>query len=480
MDKEISRALRPFQRKLAAEAALRAACVSGAAVLPVWLALALARRCLGGAGGRLEALMLPAWALLLAALYALRYRPTRRRLAERLDALCGQDRVATALAFSRDGGVLCCLQREDTARRLAQVGVRALRVRWPFAQLWVCLALLLMIAAVPLLPGGVIERVQAALPGFARQESEEAAALRAMMEALREEVEQSGIDAAEREKLLGRIDELLQRLGEGHADIAAVQEIRDAMTGMAQTVQELTPRDTYTAAMTEYERLRQLGEAIYEGNMDVVAMVLESMGSRLKEKTGMEQVNALMDLVYDVNGSLAKPLRDGSQEALRQGMMTFAAGLESAAELSYNGRDNAQMIDTAFETLETYIRDYLGAPEEGERYDPFAGMEGGQGADAPAPEQSGAAAGEKPQSPMETEYVYDPPQALKASGYQPGALDAGGGRQRIAADAPGRPAGAVPYGKVYGAYYAAYLEAIGDEAFPQALRETAQTYINGL
>lgn len=53
MDKEISRALRPFQRKLAAEAALRAACVSGAAVLPVWLALA--RRCLGGAGGRLEA-----------------------------------------------------------------------------------------------------------------------------------------------------------------------------------------------------------------------------------------------------------------------------------------------------------------------------------------------------------------------------------------------------------------------------------------
>ena len=68
MEKEISRALRPFQKKLAAEAALRAVCVSGLFALPVWLALALARRCFGGAVGRPEALMLPVWALLAAAL----------------------------------------------------------------------------------------------------------------------------------------------------------------------------------------------------------------------------------------------------------------------------------------------------------------------------------------------------------------------------------------------------------------------------
>ena len=81
MEKEISRALRPFQKKLAAEAALRAVCVSGLFALPVWLALALARRCFSGAVGRPEALMLPVWALLAAALYALRYRPTQKRLA---------------------------------------------------------------------------------------------------------------------------------------------------------------------------------------------------------------------------------------------------------------------------------------------------------------------------------------------------------------------------------------------------------------
>ena len=131
MEKEISRALRPFQKKLAAEAALRAVCVSGLFALPVWLALALARRCFGGAVGRPEALMLPVWALLAAALYALRYRPTQKRLAARLDALCGMDRVATAMEFSGDSGVLCRLQREDTADRLKKTDVRALPMRWP-------------------------------------------------------------------------------------------------------------------------------------------------------------------------------------------------------------------------------------------------------------------------------------------------------------------------------------------------------------
>ena len=152
MEKEISRALRPFQKKLAAEAALRAVCVSGLFALPVWLALALARRCFGGAVGRPEALALPVWALLAAALYALRYRPTQKRMAARLDALCGMDRVATAMEFSGDSGVLCRLQREDTADRLEKTDVRALPMRWPKRALAACCVLAAMIAAAPLLP----------------------------------------------------------------------------------------------------------------------------------------------------------------------------------------------------------------------------------------------------------------------------------------------------------------------------------------
>ena len=356
-------------------------------------------------------------------------------------------------------------------------------MRWPKKALAACCVLAAMLAAVPLLPEAAVERVRALVAAAApetQQESEEIAALREMMQTLRADVAESDIDAAERDKLVARLDELLTRLDEGYADIAAVQEIRDAMTGMEQTVQELTPRDTYTAAMIEYESLQKLGEAIYDQNMDTVVMILDSMGRRLHEKTGMEQVDALMNLVYDVNGSLAKPLRDNSQEQLRQAMMMFAGGLESAAEMVYNGRDNTQMIDTALETVETYIRDYLGVPEEGERYDPFAHMDYGKGSKPSGAPSAEAANVEKPKSRMETEYVYDPPEALKASGYQPGALNERGERQRLSADTRERPMGAVPYGEVYGRYYAAYLSMIEDETFPQALREAAQAYMNGL
>ena len=89
-------------------------------------------------------------ALLAAALYALCYRPTQKRLAARLDALCGMDRVATAMEFSGDSGVLCRLQREDTADRLKKTDVRALPMRWPKKALAACCVLAAMLAALAL------------------------------------------------------------------------------------------------------------------------------------------------------------------------------------------------------------------------------------------------------------------------------------------------------------------------------------------
>lgn len=72
------------------------------------------------------------------------------------------DRVATAMEFSGDSGVLCRLQREDTADRLEKTDVRALPMRWPKKALAVCCVLAAMIAAAPLLPEAEVERMRAA------------------------------------------------------------------------------------------------------------------------------------------------------------------------------------------------------------------------------------------------------------------------------------------------------------------------------
>lgn len=485
MKREMKRAMRPFHVRLAAEALIRAACVSGAFILPVWLMLALAQRIFGMGGAWRPAWLAAAWLLLFAMLYACRYRPARKKAARRMDELCGLDRIATAMEFAESDGVLCRMQREDAAQRLAAINPKALRISLPVPAAVVCLLLGCAVLAVPYIPQGTTERIRTriveAFPGLMPQESEETAALRRMIEDLRGEVESSDIKQTDKAALLARLDEIYGRLSSGYVDIAILQEIRDAMNGMQETVKELTPRDTYMAAMIEFESLRFLGEAIYDQNMDVVIMILESFGRQLQEKKGMEQVDALMSLAYDVNSSLAKPLRDNGQEQLRQGMMAFAAGLETAAQMVYNGRDNAKIIEMSLDTIETYIRDYLGVPEEGERYDPYANKVYEQ----QAPNGSGISAGavvreEKPLRRTETEYVYDPPKALKASGYVPGALDEHGEQQRIKAEQRERATGTVPYGEVYGAYYADYLGMLSDESFPQELRGVAEAYMNGL
>jgi len=485
MKKELDRALRPFRARLTAEAVIRSACVSGVFVLPVWLMLALLKRVFGMGSERLSVWMLLAFAVLFAVLYGCRYRAAGKKAARRIDALCGLDRIATAMEFAENDGVLCRLQREDAARRLSAIDPKQLRISLPVPAAAACFLLAAAIAATARMPQSMAERFRAfavdVIPALEQQESEEVAALREMIEAMRQEVESSDIKETDRVKLLARLDEISARLSSGFVELAALQEIGAAMDSMQETVKELTPRDTYMAAMIEYESLRFLGEAIYDQNMDVVIMILESMGRQLYEKTGMEQVDALMSLAYDVNASLAKPLRDNSQDQLRQGMMAFAAGLETAAQMVYNGRDNAAIIGMSLDTIETYIRDYLGVPEAGERYDPYANRVYEQ----PSQTGSGASKGvivqiEKQLSPMETEYVYDPPKALKASSYTPGALNEQGEKQKIKAEQRERATGAVPYGEVYGDYYAEYLRTLDDEMFPQALRETAEAYMNGL
>ena len=72
------------------------------------------------------------------------------------------------------------------------------------------------------------------------------------------------------------------------------------------------------------------------------------------------------------------------------------------------------------------------------------------------------------------ETVFEPSRASLPEDYVPGALGADGQAQRIAA--PESVEGEVPFGEVYAAYYAAFLQ----EQLPTALRETAADYLMNL
>ena len=477
---DIRRALRPFTRRLALEGALRSAAAGALTVLPVWLALILLQR-IAGIGGKWAGRMPFVLAGVSALWYALFFRPTDKKTAARIDEAGLLARASTMVEFAGSDGVLQRLQREDAAARLKELPLSAIRISLPRRTLIACLFLTALTAAAALAPQAAYD----ALP-FAKsiqpQENPEAAMLREKLEQLRGQIDAAELKEADKEKLLAQLETLLLQLDAGRLDLAALSSIRAMMEEMSGVIVELTPRDTYAAVLLEFESLQPLGEAIFGGNMDIVTLVIDSMAHQLLTKDGMAQVDALMDLVYDVNASLAKPLRDKSQENLRQAMMMLASGLESAAELVYSRRDNTAMIETAFDGLKIYISEFLGVPLQQERYDPYADK---WWEDPNAPKQYSAAMripAEKEivLSPAETEHVYDPPKALGMSSYAPGEPDEKGGTQRILAPADEDRDGTVPYGTVYGAYYARYLEAAGGGALPEALREEAEAYFGGI
>lgn len=470
-------ALRPFRRRLAVEGVVRAGIAAGAAVLPCWLALSLVCRALA-ADWPVTVWMLAAYALVFAALYALKYRPTLKSLAGRLDATGQMDRMSTMVEFLQEDSVLHRMQREDAVRRLAAISPKALRITFSAPVLAVCICLAALIAAVPHIPDEAFARI----PGLQRAQSEEELMLLGRLEELREAVQSSELEPQDKEKLLAQVDSLFERMKAGRMEISAVQEIRRTMEQMTQTVAELTPRDTYTAAMLEFERLTALAEAIFDENMDVVTLVFDNIRYELAQKTGMEQVDALMNLVYDVNASLAKPLRDNSQETLRQGMMAFSAGLEMAADMVYNKRDNTRMIESAISSAEEYIREFLGVASDEERYDPYDEIRANR---AQNPGQISAAMRmpalpEVELSPTQTEYVYHPPEGLRRSSYAPGETGEDGKPQRILAPADEERDGTVPYGTVYSAYYAEYLKKADTDAIPAHLQDAAKAYFNGI
>ena len=476
-DIDMKRALAPFKRRLAAEAALRSVLASAMVVLPVWLGAAVYARLTGAAWGPARA-ALAVWGVLAALLYLLRLRPTDRAVAARLDALGLQDRTTAMVEFSGEDGVLYRLQREDAARKLQDISPKALRMSISKALVSVFLVLAALLVAAYLVSDSVVARI----PGVQVQESEEVVLLRGKIEELRAAVESGELKEADKQKLLAQLDILLEQTKTGRMELTALQEVRRMMEVMSATVVELTPRDTYAAAMLEFESLASLGEAIFKKNLDVVTLVFDGFAYQLTQYKDAQQVSVIMDLVYDINGSLAKPIRDNSQESIRQAMMALAGGLETAAEMVYSHRDNTQMIERSLYYAEESIREFLGAGEQQEeRYDPYAKTPEELAA-MPPPKYSAAMKIQTVTEPLptETEHVYNPPDSVFMGSYKPGVADGQGNVQRILAPRDEAQDGTVPYGEVYGTYYAGYLKARGEDAIPQELEDLAEAYFNGI
>lgn len=467
MDSDQRKALRPWRRRMAAEAALSSALWAGAFVLPLWMALAVVCR---GTGAHWTRYMPGAWALLAALLYLFRYRPTPRRVAGRIDQWVGGDRACTMVEFQKDDSLLCRLQREDALVRIGKADPSRLPIRFSALALAICLVSAAGVAAVHALP----DQAFAWLPFQPAVESEESRMLRGKVEQLRQEVEAAPLTQEEKDQLLEMLSLMEAQIGEGTMDISMLTEISRRMEAWTTAEDQQKPLASYTLALLEQESLRPLGEAILAQDMDAVGEALSAMGERLTALEGNQQVNALMGIVYDISATLKRPLQDEGQAKLTHTMVVLSGDLEGAAAMKYGHQGPNSAIEQALDKAELGIASFLSGDQayqesEDSEKDPSLPQ---------APSKfSASGQGEGVRLPSQTEYVYDPPQTA-AEDYVPGAPDAQGNPQRILAPQDESLDGTVPYGQVLSRYYAQYLDE--QSALPQDLWAVIGAYFDGM
>lgn len=462
---ELKRALAPFRRRLRREAALKSGVTAALAVLPLALA----------AEGVCRALRRPlpvpgfalcAWLMLAALLYALHDRPTLRETARRVDALGLHDAVGTAVEYRHSESGMCRMQRAQAVERVRAADPATLPVFVPKKRLVVCACLLAALCVICALP-------QAAQPDAeAVGQSDAAALLQARLDALRETILAAELRESDRAELLSELDSLQQRLGAGALDVTALAELSRRMDELSGSVGQLTPVDTYAEALMEIELLRPVGEAIAAEDEKRLDDALGALESSLTASSGTEQINALMDVVYAIGSSMRRPVRDERQDVLAHAFAVLSGEMESAAAMVYNRQDNTKKIADALDGVRMRVLDFWagkdlerrsGAQEEEETQRRLSHW-----ADKPGENEIDYAA---------VETVFDPRQCGAPEGYVPGALDAQGNRQAIAAPQEA-VAGEVPYGEVFARAYAAFLS--GRDQLPQELQEAASAYFLSL
>lgn len=465
--------MRPFFQRVVMESALLSLATGLLTALPVWLAVAVLERATGACGKVL--MFMPLLAKVLAVLYfALLFRPTLKKTAARLDRAGLLDAASTMVEFAGNDGLLYRLQREETAKQLEGVSPRAIPIHIPTKRLIACTVLACMIALVPVLPDSLF-----AWGGRAAGEREEIVMFRQSIAAQRERLLVSALNENARAEISAALDALDGQADEGIADLSALAEISRRLDEGA--TESSGPLNSYAEALLKCEKLRPVGEALQTENMAKISAALAEVENAVKVLSGNDRVNAIMDIVYEISSTLRHPVRDERDNRLAHAFTVFSGDLEGAASVTLEGRNSDLQIHRAFTALETRIaKFYTEDPEEqAEKKQENAGA--GEPDNAHYSHWTAQPVQEEIKLiPAEVEQIYHPSDAALSSGYVPGMIKSDGTVDRIPAPKDASQDGTVPYGTVYGNYYAKYLEQVRQGQVPQELLDIMEQYFNGL
>ena len=459
----IKETLKPFMKRLRAEALIRSAvlacmiaagvacCMGMVHVIIPWLICELV----------IILIFFGLFAVAFALVFLLRYCPSNRDVARRLDSLGMSERVETMLEFEHSAAPAVRLQREDTLGRLQSIQPELLRLR--ISKLLSVLCALFVICATVLL---FIPEVNA----FSRHP---------IINDLGEMVEDSYISDEFREDLEQIMEDLEEMLEQSENDRDKEQAMEDAMGQIDESVQKENSHEDLGEALQNYHDLKELGEAIQNGDKEGVSSALDQLREEMtdnpeKQESVADQLqNALENSGVDPENDLYEAL-ENMKDGLKDPDQPPEETMDQAESEITNALDKQQNAENLGEQMKEELENAKPSTPDGED----SGEQGEQG-------QNGSQ--NKEEQPGQGDQ-----QGGSSGGSEGSSGDnqTGGGNEgaggNTSSDANMKDkivdpdAGQVNYGSVYAGYVADFLEKAEGGKIPDSVAEAMNEYLEQL
>lgn len=450
----IKDALKPFKKRLMAEAWIRSAVLGGMIAACVAIVLGCVHMILPWLITEISILLIFTGVFVLGTglLFLIFYRPKKIDTARRLDALGLSERVETMLEYEESTAPAARLQREETIDRLRGIKKKDLRFKISKTLSVLCAVFLVCATALLFLPD---------INAFSRHP---------IINIMNQMIPNSGLSEEFREDLEQIIDDLEDNLNNSENDEKREQAIENAMGQIDDSVKKENSRGELGGTLQKYDDLKKLGESIKNGDKEGVSLALdqlkeemtddpekqESVADQLQnalEKSGVDPENDLYEALENMKEGLKNP-----NQSLEETMDKAEIEIEEALDKQQNAENLGEQMKEELQNAKP-----SGSKEESEGQD-GEGAEGNQG-EGEEPGQNGQQGGSSGDS--------------QDNGQEgPGNGSSGDIGMNDIIEDPKQ--GSVKYGSVYASYFAEFLKKVEEGQLPDNVVATMNEYLERL
>ena len=415
-------------------------------------------------------------------LFIVRYYPTKKRVASRMDEIGLQERVSTMLEYRNVDTQIAKLQRQDAIEQIGKTTAKQMKFRFMKREFILCAVSVLMAFFMMVLPYNALAFGVDADTTSAEQTQ----IIKDLIEQLRDDVKKSELEDELKDSLNEIIDQLEEDLKDTDSELEQAAKLEQAKKKMEALLEDAITKNKIGEALQKYELTKKLGEAISGGDAEKVSTALDDLETSLKEDTSL-----ITTLSETVTKALSESGVDTSDE-LYAALSEFSVNL---ADINTESSTFSEELTAAFDTAETAILAALEkqAAIEAEKEkleetmsDAKDEVLGNEKEDSEESEKTEDEDGEKPEGEEGEQKDGEKSDGEAPEGEVPegeggeGQGDGTGDGSTMTEGIYDPVSGNVAYGEVFAAYYAEYLAALEAGDVPEDLQEIIDQYFSSL